>query len=207
LPDPARFVLGATRPGAAPLVPEVALRLADEPFALWERGGGELPYWAFAWAGGQALARHVLDRPGLVAGRSVLDVANGGGIVAVAAALAGARHVAAVDVDEWAVAAAGLNAAANGVDVAVRREDVLDGAGGDAEVVLAGDVCYDRAMAGRVAAFAARARSRGAVVLLGDPGRAHFPTVGFREVGRYVVPSTGALEAGDATPTTVWEAV
>lgn len=206
MPDPARFVLATTRPGTPPFVPEVVLRLAEEPFALWERGGGEPPYWAFAWAGGQALARHVLDRPGLVAGRSVLDVATGGGIVAVAAALAGARTVAAVDVDDRAVAAVALNAAANGVDVAARCEDVLDGDGGAAEVVLAGDVCYDRAMAGRVTAFAARARARGAVVLLGDPGRAHFPTSGFRVVGRYVVPSTGVLEARDATPTTVWQA-
>jgi predicted nicotinamide N-methyase len=212
--DAVEFVLANTRPDAAPLVPEVALRLADEPFALWERTGtalpsAALPYWAFAWAGGQALARHVLDHPDLVAGRRVLDLASGSGLVAIAAALAGAVDVTAVDVDPLAVAAIGVNAAACGVTVTACCADVLDVAeppafAVSAEVVLAGDVCYDRDMAERVVPFVSRAADRGALVLLGDPGRAHFPTTGFEALSRHDVPVTGVLEAEDTTPTTVW---
>lgn len=197
------FVLANTRAGPVPLVPEITLRLADEPFSLWERTGDALPYWAFAWAGGQALARHVLDHPSLVAGLRVLDVASGSGLVAIAAALAGAADVTATDVDPLAVASIGVNAAANGVHVTASIGDVLDG---DvvADVVLAGDVCYDKAMADRMLAFVDRAAAGGALVLVGDPGRAHFPAVGFTALATYSVPVTGTLEAGDTTPTTVW---
>jgi predicted nicotinamide N-methyase len=215
--DAAEFVLTNTRQTTAPLVPEVGLRLADEPFALWELTGSalptaSLPYWAFAWAGGQALARYVLDHRDLVAGRSVLDLASGSGLVAIAAALAGAREVIAVDIDPLAVAAIGVNASACGVEVSALCADVLDTTPGadwtarveSAEVVLAGDVCYDRVMAQRVIPFATRAAARGALVLLGDPGRAHFPATGFDAVGQYEVQVTGVVEADDTTPTTVW---
>jgi predicted nicotinamide N-methyase len=198
------FVLANTEPGHAPLVPEITLRLADEPFALWERAN-TLPYWAFAWAGGQALARYVLDHPAVVAGRRVLDLASGCGLVAIAAALAGATAVTATDVDPLAVRAIEVNAQANGVQVTAARTDVLDTDGGDAELILAGDVCYDRAMADRVLPFLARAATRGIQVLVGDPGRAHFPKTGFRALATYSVPVTGVLEAHDTTPTTVWQ--
>jgi len=198
------FVLANTEPGHAPLVPEITLRLADEPFTLWERADA-LPYWAFAWAGGQALTRHVLDHPDLVAGRRVLDLASGSGLVAIAAALAGAAAVTATDVDPLAVRAISVNAQANGALVTACGDDILDTDGGDAEVILAGDVCYDRVMAGRVLPFLARAATRGARVLVGHPGRAHFPKTGFHALATYAVPVTGLLEASDTTHTTVWQ--
>ncbi|HEX4702827.1 MAG TPA: 50S ribosomal protein L11 methyltransferase [Pseudonocardiaceae bacterium] len=201
---PVDFVLANTAPGPVPLVPEIVLRLADEPFGLWEQVGEALPYWAFAWAGGQALARYVLDHPDLVAGRRVLDLASGSGLVAVAAAMSGAAPVLATDVDPLAALAIEVNARANGVSVTVRCDDLLDTDGGDAEIVLAGDVCYDRAMADRVLPFLARVTDRGIPVLLGDPGRAHFPRTGFDPLASYPVPATAMLEAEDTTPTTVW---
>jgi predicted nicotinamide N-methyase len=192
-------------------VPEVRLHLADEAISLWERTEAELgctglppPFWAFAWAGGQALARYVLDHPDLVEGRRVLDMASGCGVVAIAAAMAGASTVTASDVDELAVAAIGLNAQANGVAVCGSLEDLLDGDAGGAEVVLAGDVFYQRAMAGRVLPFLGRARQGGARVLVGDPERAYLPRRWFKALARYQVPVTRALEDADVKATTVW---
>jgi predicted nicotinamide N-methyase len=199
------FVLANTRAVGVPLVPEITLRQTDDdPFALWERSGEDVPYWAFAWAGGQALARYVLDHPEVVAGRRVLDLASGSGLVAIAAALAGASAVTATDVDPLAVLAIGVNAEANGVTVTALLADVLDSDGGDAEVVLAGDVCYDVDMARLVLPFLGRATARGALVLVGDPGREYFPRTGFERLAGYPVPATGKLEGGDITPTTVW---
>ena len=198
------FVLANTEAHRPPLVPEITLRLADEPFELWERTGEALPYWAFAWAGGQALARYVLDHPDLVTGRRVLDLASGSGLVAIAAALAGAASVTAADTDPLAVAAVTVNARANGVCVTPRCADLLDTSAGDADVVLAGDVCYDRAMADRILPFLARVAGRGIPVLVGDPGRAHFPRTGFTALASYPVPVTGILEAHDTTLATVW---
>ena len=185
-------------------MPEITLRLADEPFALWERFN-TLPYWAFAWPGGQALARHVLDHRELVAGRRVLDLASGSGLVAIAAAMAGATAVTATDIDPLAVQAIKVNARANGTPVTASGVDILNTDGGNAEVILAGDVCYDRAMAARILPFLAQAAARGIRVLVGDPGRAHFPRTGFHALATYSVPVTGVLEANDTTPTTVWQ--
>jgi predicted nicotinamide N-methyase len=200
-----------TAPARPPLVPEVTLLLADEPIALWEhtereRGGAQLPppFWAFAWAGGQAMARHVLDHPALVAGRTVLDVASGGGLVAIAAAKAGAARVTAVEIDPLAVAAIALNAEANAVAVTAVLDDVLDGDGGDAEVVFAGDVFYSRDMTARMLAFVQRARARGAEVLIGDPGRAYLPTDQLDRVAVYDVPTPTSLEDAPVKKTTVW---
>jgi predicted nicotinamide N-methyase len=202
LPGP-DFVLANTRAAPVPLTPEITLRQTDDdPFTLWERTGGDVPYWAFAWVGGQAVARYVLDHPAIVAGRRVLDLASGSGLVAIAAALAGASAVRAVDVDPLAVLAIGVNAQVNGVDVTAELADVLDSAGGDADVVLAGDVCYDRDMAARVLPFVARATA--ADVLVGDPGREYFPRTGFERLADYDVPDTGRLESRDSTRTTVW---
>jgi predicted nicotinamide N-methyase len=201
----ADVVRANTRPQPVPLVPEITLWRSDEdPFAVWERTGPDVPYWAFPWAGGQALARHLLDRPALVAGRSVLDLASGSGLVAIAAALAGAGQVTAVDVDPLAVAAIGLNATANGVTVTALRADLLDSPGPVVDVLLAGDVCYDVGLTARILPFISRAAAAGATVLLGDPGRDYFPRTGFRRVAGYAVPGTARLESRDVTPATVW---
>ncbi len=205
----AKFVRTATALHAVPFVPEVRLHLADEVIALWERTEAVTgqpqppPFWAFAWAGGQALARHVLDRPALVAGRTVLDVAAGSGLVAIAASLAGATRVTANEIDPYAAAAIELNAAANRAPVEVVLGDLLDGAGGDADVVLAGDVFYSRELATRMAAFLGRAHRRGALVLVGDPGRAYRPASGFTEVAAYRVPVLAELENARVKPASV----
>ncbi|MGA5702618.1 class I SAM-dependent methyltransferase [Peterkaempfera bronchialis] len=205
------FVRAHTRVAATPYVPEVLLHQADEAIGLWERteqaqGGARMPppFWAFGWAGGQALARHVLDHPEAVAGRTVLDLASGSGLVAVAAALAGAATVTASDIDRFAAAAVGLNAAVNGVRVAPRLGDLLDGDGDGAEVVLAGDVFYERPMAERVLPFLERARDRGALVLVGDPGRAYLPRERFEAVSLHEVPVVADLEDRAVKATTVW---
>src|SRR5690349_10425656 len=164
---------------AVPFVPEVRLHLAEDAILLRARLEAQVgealpaPFWADAWAGGQALARYVLDHPAVVAGRRVLDVASGSGLVAIAAATAGAREVIANDIDSYAVAAIALNARTNETMIDVDNTDLLDGDGGAAEVVLAGDVFYSDAMADRMLAFLHRAAARGARVLIGDPGRAH----------------------------------
>ncbi|WDZ87691.1 class I SAM-dependent methyltransferase [Micromonospora cathayae] len=193
-------------------VPEVRLHQADEPIGLWELTEGEFrssqppPFWAFAWAGGQALARYVLDHPQTVAGRRVLDLASGSGLVAVAAARAGATSVRAVEIDERAVAAVALNAEANGVRVDAELGDVLDEPdAGTAEVVLAGDVFYSAAMANRMLRFLLRATRAGARVLVGDPGRAFLPRERFTELAGYDVPVPPALESVSVRHTTVWE--
>lgn len=205
------FVRAHTRLVAPSAVPEVLLHLADEPIELWERTeqerGRELPppFWAFAWAGGQALARYLLDHPELVRGRVVCDLAAGSGLVAIAAARAGAARVTAVEIDPLAGDAIAANAAANGVDVAVTLGDVLDGDAGGAGVVLAGDVFYSRPMTERVLPFLQRARATGALVLVGDPGRAYLPRDRFTAVATYDIPVTQALESVDSKLTTVWQ--
>ncbi|TDB72204.1 methyltransferase [Micromonospora sp. KC723] len=208
----AAFVRLHARLAPVAFVPEVRLHQADEPIGLWELTEGEFrsaqppPFWAFAWAGGQGLARHVTDHPELVAGRRVLDLAAGSGLVAIAAARAGAASVRAVEIDERAVAAVALNAEANGVRVDVELGDILDSDAGDAEVVLAGDVFYSEAMARRMLRFLLRAaRSGGARVLVGDPGRAFLPRERFRELAAYDVPVPEALESVRVKRATVWE--
>jgi predicted nicotinamide N-methyase len=212
--EPAAFVRANTHLVAAPYLPEIRLHLADDAFGLWEQTEREFgrlglppPFWAFAWAGGQGIARYLLDHPELVRGRSVLDLAAGSGVVAIAAALAGARAATAVDIDPFAAAAITLNAQANGVEVESRLGDVLAGDGAPAEVVLTGDVFYERAMAGRVLPFLERARDRGAAVLVGDPGRSYLPRDRFEEVASYQVPVPRALEAADFKRTAVWQLV
>lgn len=179
-----------------PYVPEVWLHLAEDAIVWWARmeaaAGRTLPppFWASAWAGGQALARHLLDHPDLAAGRRVLDLAAGSGLVAIAAALAGAAEVVANDIDPWAVAAVTVNARANGVSVTAREGDLLDGDGTGVDLLLAGDVLYDAALAERVLPFLRRAAAAGAVVLVGDPDRGHLPAEGLDVVASYPVPTT-----------------
>ena len=177
----------------APLVPEIALHLAEDIEALWRVVGedGPPPYWAFAWLGGQALARYVLDHPAEVAGQRVLDLATGSGLVALAAAQAGAVAVTAVDIDPLSAAAVRLNAALNDVPVDVVLADLLTGEPPDVDVILAGDVCYDRDMTPRVLGWLSRFEGR---VLLGDPGRDYLPRTGLVELASYDVPTTRALE-------------
>ncbi|WP_432967929.1 class I SAM-dependent methyltransferase [Dactylosporangium sp. CA-233914] len=204
-----RFVLDNTRLAPVPLAPEVRLRLADEAIELWERTetdqGGQMPppFWAFAWAGGQALARYVLDNPHLIAGRTVLDLAAGSGLVAIAAMKAGAARVTAVEIDPLAVAAIGINAEANGVDVTPLLADVLEQEP-DAEVVLAGDVFYSREMTRRMLGYLRRAASSGATVLVGDPGRAYLPREHLTLVAEYDVPVPQTLEDAPVKRTVVW---
>jgi predicted nicotinamide N-methyase len=202
------FVRRHTRPVRPALVPEVELLVASDVVALWEameidRGGAvsEPPFWAAAWPGGQALARYVLDHPELVAGRRVLDLGSGSGLVAVAAALAGAADVEASEIDVYGVTAIGLNADLNGVPPIRVMGDVLGGRPPDVDVVLAGDVCYDRLMSERVLPYLVSARARGAEVLLGDPGRPYVPKDRLTALATVEVPDT---EGPQVRRTTVW---
>jgi predicted nicotinamide N-methyase len=206
---PADFVRAHTRLAPVPFVPELVLHQADEPIALWEEteaGGIEQPppFWAFAWAGGQALARHLLDEPDLVAGRSVLDLATGSGLVAVAAARAGASPVTANDIDPLSLAAAAANASANRVTLRFVEGDLLD-TDDRYGVVLAGDVFYSREMAGRVLPFLRRAAGRGSLVLVGDPGRAYLPVDGMTRRVTYEIPVIESLESVPVRRTSVWQ--
>ena len=207
---PADFVRAHTRLAPVPFVPEVRIHQAEEPIALWERteadGGAEQPppFWAFAWAGGQALARYVLDHPALVAGRSVLDLATGSGLVAIAAVRAGAGPVTANDIDPRSLAAARLNADANRAGLRCVAGDLLD-TDDRYEVILAGDVFYSRAMADRVLPFLRRAAGRGSLVLVGDPGRAYLPDTGLTARASYDVPVSAEVESVTVRHTTVWQ--
>jgi predicted nicotinamide N-methyase len=185
-----------------PLVPEILLHQADDMHELWLAVGGEAPpYWAFPWLGGQALARYVLDHD-VVRDARVLDLATGSGVVAIAAVLAGARSVLASDTDPLAAEAVAANAEANGVEVPFTLVDLLDGPVPDVDVVLAGDVLYERVMAGRVLEWVG---SFSGVVLLGDPGRDYLPHGRFRELATYEVPTTRALEGATIKRTRVFD--
>ena len=205
---PVGFVRAHTHLSRPSAVPEVQLHVADDVVALWEAmeteggGAGEAPpFWAAAWPGGQALARYVLDSPQVVAGRRVLDLGSGSGLVAVAALLAGARSVVASDIDPFSHAAIELNADANGVRGIEVVGDVLDGPPPDVDVVVAGDVCYDREMTERVLPWLWTAWIGGRTVLLGDPGRKYLPGEGLVAVGEYDVPE---VDDGRSRRTTVW---
>jgi predicted nicotinamide N-methyase len=205
---PPSFVHDHTRPVRPSLVPEVVLQVASDVVALWEaieeeRGTAptEPPFWAAAWPGGQALARYVLDVPQTVAGRSVLDLGAGSGLVAVAAALAGARQVVASEIDPFGHAAIAVNAEVNGVPPVAVLGDVLGEEPPAVDVVLAGDVCYDRVMSERVLPWLEAARANGAEVYLGDPGRPYVPKDGLVQVATFHVPDT---EGPQVRRTTVW---
>jgi predicted nicotinamide N-methyase len=178
-------------------VPEIALHTADDEIVLQARMEAELgrevtPFWANAWAGGQALARYVLDHPWLVAGRRVLDVAAGCGVAGIAAAKAGAATVTANDVDPFALVAVAMNAEANGVSVEVSSQDLLDTGGGPAEVILVGDAFYNTELAARMQGFLRRSAARGALVLIGDPDRGHLPARWLEVLISYPVSGLGA---------------
>lgn len=208
------FILRETRSNTPPLVPGIRLRLADEAMDLWQATEDDLgriglppPFWAFAWAGGQALARYVLDHPEIVRGARVLDFAAGSGIVAIAAALAGACEVVAADIDPYARASVLINAADNGVAVEAPETNYLDCGAAGFDVVLAGDVFYERPMAALVEPFLRAAHEQGAAVLFGDPGRAYLPAVGIAPLASYDVPVPRAIEDRDIKTTRVWRFV
>jgi len=210
--DPAAFVRCNTAITAPQLVPEIRLYLATEITPIWQATEETLarralppPFWAFAWAGGQALARYILDHPTEVVGRSVLDFGAGSGLVAIAAAKAGATSVLAAEIDHFAAAAIAANAALNDVAIAVRTLDLLDTIDSHWEVVTAGDVCYERPMADRVMGWLRMLAARGVLVLLGDPGRAYLPSEGLIERAHYLVPTSRELEDRECRDTIIWE--
>ena len=208
--DPLAFIRAETRLLPVPHAPEILLHVADEATELWQKTEEELgeiglapPFWAFAWAGGQALARYVLDHPESVRGKRVLDFASGSGLVAIAAMKAGAAEAVACDIDAFAVAAIALNAGANGVAVAPVREDLV-GQDGGWDAVLAGDICYERDLAARVTGWLMSLSARGATVLIGDPGRSYLPRESLENLAFYQVPVTRTLEDADIKKTGVW---
>jgi predicted nicotinamide N-methyase len=215
--DPAAFVQAHLQLAPVAFVSELSLYQAEEPIGLWELTEGEYrsetppPFWAFAWAGGQGLARYVLDHPSLVTGKAVLDLASGSGLVAISAARSGAAPVRAVEIEPLAATVIPLNAAANGVAVDVTVADVLDRAAADvldaavagAGVVLAGDVFYSKAMAARMLTFLRRAARDGVDVLVGDPGRAYFTAEYFTAVCSYEIPVRYELESAHVRTVTV----
>ena len=210
--DRAAVVRRNTAITAPSLVPEISLYLATEIAPIWQATEDTLalsalppPFWAFAWAGGQALARFLLDHPERVAGRSVLDFGAGSGIVAIAAAKAGAASVLAAEIDHFAAAAIAANASLNDVAIAVTTTDLLDTVDARWEVVTAGDVCYERPMADRVMGWLRGLAARGTLALLGDPGRAYLPSEGLIERAHYLVPTSRELEDRDIRDAIVWQ--
>ena len=209
--DARSFIRANTALSSPPLVPEIRLHLAGEITPLWQATEATLardqlppPYWAFAWAGGQALARHVLDHPELVRGKRVLDFGAGSGLLALAAAKAGASAVTAAEIDPFAAAAIALNAALNAVEVGVETADVIGSAATPWQVVLVGDMCYERPLAERLTAWLRRLAADGALVLLGDPGRNYLPKDGLTALARYTVPTPLDLEDRVTRDGVVW---
>lgn len=209
--DRRAFIVENTRLQAPPHAPELKLHLADEITPIWrlteealEEMGLPPPFWAFAWAGGQALARYILDNPETVAGKRVVDFAAGSGIVAIAAMKAGAASALAADIDGFCAEAVALNAAANGVEVAFTDTDLLDSPPPAADLILAGDICYEKPLAERVMGWLTAARAQGSTVLIGDPGRTYFPREGLIKLAEYQVPTTRELEDMEVKKTAVW---
>lgn len=209
--DPRAFILENTRLQSPPHTPELKLYLADEITPIWrmtEEALGEMglapPFWAFAWAGGQALARYLLDHPREVAGRRAVDFATGSGIVAIAAARAGAGEVLAADIDPFCAAAVALNAEVNDVLIAFTDDDLLQEPPPAADVILAADICYEAPLAERALRWLRAAQEAGTRVLIGDPGRTYFPKTGLEQLADYRVPTTRELEDFEVKRTGVW---
>jgi len=205
------FIRDNTRFQSTPHAPELSLHLADEITPIWklteealEEIGLPPPFWAFAWAGGQALARYILDNPEIVAGKRVIDFATGSGIVAIAAMKAGAASVLAADIDVFCEAAVSLNAEANGVAVGFTDKNLLDAPPPPADVLLAGDICYEKPMAEAVMDWLRQGRAAGAGVLIGDPGRTYFRKDDLMKLAEYQVETTRELEDFAVKRTSVW---
>jgi predicted nicotinamide N-methyase len=209
--DRRAFILQHTKLESPPHTPELRLHLASEIEPIWRQTEAELqqqglepPFWAFAWAGGQALARYLLDHPEEVQGRRVLDFATGSGLVAIAAMKSGAATALGVDIDPFCADAVALNAEANGVEVAFACEDLLEGPPPDADVICAGDICYAWPLADRVRRWLEAAHAAGRRVLIGDPGRAYLPREGLRPLASYEVQTTRELEDREVRRTGVF---
>jgi predicted nicotinamide N-methyase len=205
------FIAANTRLQAVPHAPEISLWLADEITPLWrltEEELGEMglppPFWAFAWAGGQALARWLLDHPDQVAGKRVIDLATGSGLVAVAAMKAGAASVLAADIDPFCAAAVAANAASNGVEIAFTDANLLVSPPPPADLICAGDVFYEKPMAEAVLVWLKQAQANGTRVIVGDPGRTYFPKSGLTLLAEYTVPTTRELEDQEVKRSRVW---
>jgi predicted nicotinamide N-methyase len=214
-PSALEIIRSGTRLAPVPLVPEIRLHQASEPIGMWQRteeatgqAGLDPPFWAFAWAGGRALARYLLDHPETVRGRRVIDVASGSGLVAIAAALAGAAAVTAYDIDPLAAAAIAVNAAANGVTIPAVCADVLNSDTHPktpvADLVLVADAFYERDLAAQVLRFLERTHAAGAAVLAGDFGRTYLPRNRLLPLASYDVPGLLAMEGSDTKRTTIW---
>lgn len=210
--DPAAFIVANTSVLAPPHVPEIRLHLAHEAHDLWLKTEEELetiglqpPFWAFAWAGGQGLARYILDNPQCVRGKRVLDFATGSGLVAIAAAMSGASSVLASDIDPVCGPALALNAAENGVSVDFICKDLTHDDITGFDIILAGDVFFDQAMSWSVGEWFAKRAANGTFVLVGDPGRAYLPKQHLTQLAAYMVPVTGMLEDSEVKKTTVWK--
>lgn len=205
------FIAANTRLQAVPHAPEISLWLADEITPLWRLTEEELgamglppPFWAFAWAGGQALARWLLDHPAEVAGKRVIDLATGSGLVAVAVMKAGAASVLAADIDPFCAAAVAANARSNGVEITFTDANLLDAPPPPADLICAGDVFYEKPMAEAVLAWLKQAQANGTRVIVGDPGRTYFPKSGLTLLAEYTVPTTRELEDQEVKRSRVW---
>lgn len=210
--DPADFIRANTLLHEPPLIPEVKLHLASEIVPIWqmteeelERSGLPPPFWAFAWAGGQALARYILDHPGVVAGKRVLDFGSGSGLVAIAAMKANASSVLAADIDVFAAAAIHLNAEVNKVSVHVTSDDLIGAANPGWDVILIGDLCYEGPLALRIETWVHSLVDSGAAAYIGDPGRTYLPKTGLEKIISYAVKTTRELEDTDVRNTSVWK--
>ncbi|PZQ13096.1 MAG: nicotinamide N-methylase [Ancylobacter novellus] len=210
-PDPASFVRAETRARPVPLAPEITLRVADEAVPLWSKTEEELaeaglppPFWAFAWAGGQALARHLLDHPEICAGRRVLDMGAGSGLVAIAAMKAGAASTLAADLDRFALAAIAINAEANGVLIGTVGDNLIGGPRPAVDLVTVGDLFYERDLAASLLAWLEEFLADGVPVLIGDPGRSYLPKERLERLADYAVPVTRDLEDAEIKATAVW---
>ena len=209
--DPEAFIRANTALQPVPHAPEISLYVADEITPIWkmtEVSPGSLgmapPFWAFAWAGGQAIARYVLDNPQLVRGKAVLDFASGSGLCAIAAMKAGAARTLANDIDPFCRAAIAVNAEANGVEIGCIIADLLDDPPPPFDVILAADICYEKTLSDRVLAWLRMAKAAGAMVLIGDPGRTYFPRDSLVQLAQYEVQTTRELEDFEIKKTGVW---
>ena len=207
------FILANTELLTPPLVPEIRLHLATELMPLWRKSEEELeamgvppPYWAFAWAGGQALARYVLDNPEIVRGTSVLDLGAGSGLVGIAAAKAGASNILSADIDAFAQTAIALNASANDVVLTTTTKDMI-GSEDEWDVILVGDLCYERPIAEQLLIWLHAKEQSGVTILIGDPGRSYFPKVGVERLALYRVQTTRELEDHEIRETGVYRVV
>ena len=210
--EAAEFICAQTLLAAPPLTPEIKLYLATEVTPLWhlteerlKQNGLPPPYWAFAWPGGQGMARYILDHPEIVRGKHVLDFAAGSGIGAIAAMKVGAQSAGAIEIDPMAHAAVRLNAECNGVTVENIDEVDMEKPPRNTDVIIAGDVCYQQAMSAKLMRWLWLCKEKGVRIFMADPGRAYVPHEGLTERARYEVPTSRDLEDSDIRTVIVWE--